>query len=93
MARTFQDITYAEDMEADLDMAHRLLAGEIQSYRMEKRYIHKNGMLVWINLTVSLIRGPAGEPRNFIAVIEDISRRKLAESVMAQQAADHQPDA
>ncbi len=86
MARTFQDITHADDLEADLDMAHHLLAGEIQSYQMEKRYIHKNGTLVWINLTGSLIRESSGEPRNFIAVIEDISGRKLAEGVMSQQA-------
>nr|WP_242019093.1 MULTISPECIES: PAS domain S-box protein [unclassified Trichocoleus] len=54
---TFQDITYPDDLEADLALVDRLLAGEIETYSMEKRYICKDGSTVWINLTVSLRRG------------------------------------
>ncbi len=54
---TFQDITYPDDLEADLALVDRLLAGEIETYSMEKRYICKDGSTVWINLTVSLGRG------------------------------------
>ncbi len=49
---------------------------------MEKRYIRKDGSIVWINLTVSLVRDPNGAPRNFIAVIEDISERKQAREAL-----------
>jgi PAS domain S-box-containing protein len=76
LSKTFQDITHPEDLGADLDELRRLLAGETGTYSMEKRYFRKDGPVVWINLTVSLVRGAAGEPAYFIAVIEDISRRK-----------------
>lgn len=52
---TFQDITYPDDLDADLEYVRQLLAGEIQTYSMEKRYFRKDGSVVWINLTVSLV--------------------------------------
>jgi PAS domain S-box-containing protein len=76
---TFQDITYPPDLDADLALAARVLCGEIENYSMEKRYIRKDGSLIWINLTVSLVRDIAGAPKYFIAVIDDISARKHAE--------------
>ncbi len=79
LQRTFQDITYPEDLDIDLAHARRLLAGEIQTYSLEKRYIRKDGSVVWINLTGSLARTPEGAPDYFIAIIEDIDRRKRAE--------------
>ncbi len=75
----FQDITYPPDLEADLALARQLQGGEISTYSLEKRYVRKDGSLVWINLTGSLVRRPSGEPDYFIAVIEDIDRRKRAE--------------
>jgi PAS domain S-box-containing protein len=72
LARTFQDITHPDDLDADLEFVRQMLAGEIQSYSMEKRYIHKDGSHVWINLTVSLVRDLSGEPQYFISVVEDI---------------------
>jgi PAS domain S-box-containing protein len=77
--RTFQDITYAEDLDADLAHVRQALAGEIATYSMEKRYIRKNGSLIWIQLTVSLARGPQNEPRYFISIVEDIDERKHLE--------------
>jgi len=79
VSRTFQEITHPQDLHSDLEQMHRLLAGEIDSYAMEKRYLHKNGQPVWINLTVSLVRNPDGTPQYFIAAVEDINRRKAAE--------------
>ena len=79
---TFQDITHPEDLGADLDQLRRLLAGEIETYSMEKRYFRKDGSVVWINLTVSLVRGASGEPAYLIAVIEDVSRRRRAEGAL-----------
>jgi PAS domain S-box-containing protein len=80
LQRTFQDITYAEDLEIDLAYVRQMLAGEIQTYRIEKRYIRKDGSLIWISLTVSLVREATGQPKYFIAVVEDISARKQAEA-------------
>ncbi len=70
---TFQDITYPEDLDLDLQYFRQMLANEIQNYSIEKRYICKNTSIIWINLTVSLVRSPSGEPEYFISVIEDIS--------------------
>ncbi len=79
LQRTFQDITYPDDLDTDLEYLHQVLANEIQTYSMEKRYIRKDGSLVWINLTVSLVRKFSGEPNYFISVIEEINARKRAE--------------
>jgi PAS domain S-box-containing protein len=54
--KTFQDITYSEDLDIDLNYVRQLMAGEIANYSLEKRYFHKDGQLVWVNITVSLRR-------------------------------------
>jgi PAS domain S-box-containing protein len=77
--KTFQDITHPDDLAADLRYTHQVLANEIPTYSMEKRYLRKDGSQVWINLTMSLVRKPSGDPAYFIAVIEDITPRKQAE--------------
>ncbi len=76
---TFQDITHPDDLEGDLAQVRRLLADELQTYTMEKRYLRKDDSVVWVNLTVSLVRDASGEPSYFIAAVEDISARKRAE--------------
>jgi PAS domain S-box-containing protein len=80
IAETFQDITHPDDLDADLVQARQVLAGEIQTYSMEKRYLRKDGRIVWINLTVSLVRKADGRADYFIAVAEDIDARRHAES-------------
>src|SRR5512135_330284 len=79
MQLTFQDITYPEDLDKDLNYVRQLLSGEINTYSIDKRYIRKDRSVVWANLTVSLVRSDAGEPKHFISVVEDITRRKQAE--------------
>ncbi len=79
LAMTFQEITHPDDLEADLSHLRRLVDGEISSYHMEKRYIHKNGHEVWIILSVSLVRDNAGQPLHYVAQIEDITSRKRFE--------------
>ncbi len=76
MALTFQDVTYPDDLEADLHNVKRILTGEIAAYAMEKRYIRKDGRVIWINLHISLVRKPDNTPDYFIAVVEDIQSRK-----------------
>ena len=82
----FQQITHADDLQADLDFLAALSAGTIDHYSMEKRYVRKEGDLVWINLTVSLVRRGDGTPEFFVSVIEDISARKAAEEAALQDA-------
>jgi PAS domain S-box-containing protein len=80
MTRSFQDITHPEDLDSDLEQMRALLAGDIEQYSMEKRYLRKDGSPIWINLTGTLVRDEAGAPDYFIAVVEDIARRKAAET-------------
>jgi diguanylate cyclase (GGDEF)-like protein/PAS domain S-box-containing protein len=79
LQRSFQDITHPDDLSKDLDAMHQVLDGKIDSYTMEKRYLGKDGGVVWVSLTVSLVRTPAGQPKYFISVVEDISARKRTE--------------
>jgi PAS domain S-box-containing protein len=79
VAKTFQDITHPGDLEADLDCVNKLLVGQADSYMMEKRYIRKNGTIVWANLTVACVRDGEGKIDYFVSVVEDISARKAAE--------------
>ncbi len=75
----FQTITYPDDLELDLNYVRQLLAGEISSYHMEKRYIKKNGSIIWILLSGSLIRNHENKPLYFIAQIQNIDAQKKAE--------------
>ncbi|WP_442937366.1 PAS domain S-box protein [Nostoc sp.] len=75
---TFQDITHPDDINADLKYFDQIIADNIQTYSIEKRYFHKDNSIVWVNLTVSLVREPSGEPIYFISVVEDISERQAA---------------
>jgi PAS domain S-box-containing protein len=79
LQKTVQDITYPDDLESDLNFVRQLLSGEIHSYQMEKRYFHKLGHVIWVLLSVSLVRDHAGKPIYFISQIQDITERKKAE--------------
>ena len=79
MPLTFQDITHPEDLAADLEQVRSLLAGEKLTYSMEKRYIRASGEIIWIELTVSLVRDATGNPVHFISFVQDIHARKMAE--------------
>ena len=86
LEKSFQDITHPEDLGKDLEQARRLLEGEIGSYQMEKRYLRKDGSVVWILLNGSLVRDEEGGPLYFIAQVQDISGRKRAEDQLQRQA-------
>jgi diguanylate cyclase (GGDEF)-like protein/PAS domain S-box-containing protein len=77
---TFQEITHPDDLDADLAQVGALLAGEIDSYEMEKRYFTKGGTLIWVLLAVAIVREEDGSPRHFISQIQDISERKRLEA-------------
>lgn len=61
-----------------------MLAGEKQSYLMEKRCVRKDGSLVWINLTDELVRHASGDPKYFISVVQDMTERKHLEEQFLQ---------
>ena len=75
---SFKDITHPADNTLADNERQKLLNGEIDSYRLEKRYIHKDGHVIWIQLTSSIEKSLQGAPF-FIAQVEDISERKKAE--------------
>jgi PAS domain S-box-containing protein len=90
LGHTFREITHPDDLEADLAAVRRLLTGESAILRMDKRYLRPDGTVVWATLTGSLVRGDDGQPRYFIAQIEDISERVQAQEALRQANADLQ---
>lgn len=76
VGRAFPEITHPEDLPEDLGRAESLGRGEIDRYRMEKRYLRKDGSAVWVELHGSLLRDEVGAPVCFVAVIHEIGERK-----------------
>jgi diguanylate cyclase (GGDEF)-like protein/PAS domain S-box-containing protein len=83
----FQSITHPLDLQADLGNMERLMSGAIRNFTMEKRYIHKNGSIVWVELTVSPMWSAGAAPDFHIAIVQDITARKLAEENSLLQSA------
>jgi len=84
MALTFQDITHPEDLDRDLELVQRLLAGQIGDYTMAKRYFRKDQRVVWAQLSVSLLRDEHGQPLHFISQVQDISAQRVADQRLRQ---------
>ncbi|NTV10052.1 MAG: PAS domain S-box protein [Zoogloea sp.] len=87
LAEAIEDISHPDDYQRDEAQLQRILACQIETYSNEKRYLHKDGHIVWTHLTVNLVRYDDGSPAYFIAMVEDIQRRKEAEEKLRQQAA------
>ena len=79
----FQHITHPDDLAGDLDLLKRLIAGVIDEYRLEKRYIAKSGAILWVHLTVAKRANPDGSIHSLVSVIEDITQRKAHEAQRA----------
>jgi PAS domain S-box-containing protein len=75
----FAEVTHPEDVDVDEEQLARLLRGEIDSYRVEKRYFRRDGQLLWAAVRVSLARDEAGRPVFGVGMTEDITARKLLE--------------
>ena len=84
IGRTFQSITHPDDVAADVAAYARAAAGEQPSYRMEKRYVHKQGHVVWIDLTGSVVCDPDGAPAYGIGIVQDVTERRLAEQALRE---------
>ena len=81
---TFQNITHPEDVETDLQNMNLLRQGKITESSVEKRYYHKNGQTVWVNLTISPLWAFGEEPNYHIAVVQDITERNRAEEALRE---------
>ena len=75
-----EDLTHPDDVPASLEFIRRIRAGELPEYKMEKRYVRKDGRVIWVNLTVSLVRSANGSPMYIVAFIEDITPRRQAQA-------------
>lgn len=84
-ALTFLDITHPDDVEETSRLVKQLVAGEIPEYVVEKRYIRKDSSHMWSRTTVTLMREQAGQPEQFVGVVEDITRRKRAEAALREE--------
>ncbi len=84
---TFQQITHPEDLGNDLHHLQKVIAGEIPTFSIEKRYICKRGEARWVNLSVSLVREQTGAVQYVIGVIEDIHQRKQIEAALRESEA------
>ena len=84
---TFQAITHPDDIGNDVAQGDKMKTGELDTYSMEKRYIRKNGSIVWVHLTVSGVRDTSGKVKHFISVVEDISARREGEEARYRLAA------
>ncbi|MGD0954636.1 MAG: PAS domain S-box protein [Methanotrichaceae archaeon] len=79
LQKHFKDITFSEDLDMNLDPVRQMIAGQIDKYQMEKRYMSKEGRQIWCNLTLSAIRGDNGELIQILSVVDDITARKQME--------------
>jgi PAS domain S-box-containing protein len=84
LRKTFQELTHPDEVATDLGFAQQLLSGDLRTYKIEKRYVHKQGASIWILLRVSLVRATSGQPLYFIAQLEDITERRRTEEELEQ---------
>jgi PAS domain S-box-containing protein len=82
LTKSFADITHPDHVKEDISQVQRLSAGEIPEYTTEKRYIKKNGEVIWASVVVSVVRDMNGKFLYYLALISDISERKAVEAEM-----------
>lgn len=80
LATDFQTITHPDDLQTDLNFIQLMFAGKIRDYKMEKRYFHKHGHIIYVLLSVSLVRDPDDQPLYFVSQIQDITEHKQHET-------------
>jgi hypothetical protein len=75
----FRDFTYPEDLPSEIELVEKLFSGKIDNYRIEKRFIHKNGDIIWGDTAIAVVKNLDGEIDLFITMTMDITRSKMAE--------------
>ena len=83
---TFQDVTHADDVSLDMALLDQLVAGEIDSYELEKRYVQQDGSLLWGRLAVSVLRDETGGLAYFVSQIEDVTEVRKARTELQHRA-------
>jgi PAS domain S-box-containing protein len=86
VGRPFDTLTHPEDVEAGRRLWQRILAGEIPFYTREKRYLRKDGTVLWANITVAPVRNPDLGVEYLLVLIEDISQRRRQEEAVRRLA-------
>ncbi|WP_052051070.1 PAS domain S-box protein [Leptolyngbya sp. KIOST-1] len=84
LSKTYMDLTHPSDVDADNDNVRRLLSGEQTAYVLEKRYLHRDGTVIWVSLAVSIVRDGLGRPQYLLGVVHDIRDRKRAEHALRE---------
>ncbi len=84
--KSFQQITFPDDLDSDLQKKHQLLKGSTNSYDIEKRYVRKDGSIAWVHLSVSLIKDVYDQPYGLIAAVQDITNLKMLQEELKNQA-------
>jgi diguanylate cyclase (GGDEF)-like protein/PAS domain S-box-containing protein len=82
----FADITHQEDLKSDLAAMEGLLSGELETYETEKRYVHAQGHVLWVQVNVTVVHDGDGAPLHFVAQTQDVTERKRAQAELAHQA-------
>ncbi len=78
----FQDLTHPDDLATDMVLVGQLARGEVDRYSAEKRYLRRDGGIVWAHLSVGCVRGADGAVAYFVSVVEDITTRKETEAAL-----------
>ena len=87
MGSTFQSVTHPEDIAPNVVLKDALLTGEIPGYRMQKRFLHRSGSIVWAELNVALVRDESGEPLYMVSQMNDVTAQKRAEIALGESEA------
>jgi PAS domain S-box-containing protein len=90
LATDFQSLTHPDDLDADLFYAQKVFTGQLRFYHFEKRYIHKQGHVVWVTLTASAVPDASGKVSYGIAQVQDITAKKNAEAALRRDQAELQ---
>jgi PAS domain S-box-containing protein len=80
----FGDITFPEDRQGDRELVERLMRGEEDTNSHRKRYLRKDGSVVWVQVAASLLRSGSGEPLHFVGVVEDVTEQMRAGEALRQ---------
>ena len=88
LGKTFSEITHPDDRERDWETFQRAVRAETPDHRSEKRYLRKDGTVVWVNVNAAILHDAAGQPVRTVAAIEDITERKGAEEALRQSRED-----
>ena len=87
--KTWVELTYPDDLDADVDQLNQLFSGAIEQYQMEKRYIRKDGTLIWASIAVGCVRETDGTMRYLIGIVDDITERIRMDEALLESAELH----